>query len=124
MGKKLHLGRFDQPIEGWINTDITPHTWIARIPLAPAILRAARLLNKQRYLQHSEGVFRKVHYLNGAKRFPFPNDSFQAVFSSHMLEHLPPMVADKVFSNRRMSLKGSLDGGGGKLLSGLDSEKV
>jgi hypothetical protein len=29
-----------------------------------------------------------------------------------------------VFSNRRMSLKGSLDGGGGKLLSGLDSEKV
>ena len=94
MGTKLHLGCFDQPIEGWINTDITPHIWIARIPLAPAILRAARLLNKQRYLQHSERVFRKVHYLNVAKRFPFPNDSFQAVFSSHMLEHLPPMVAD------------------------------
>lgn len=100
MGKKLHLGRFDQPIEGWINTDITPHTWIARIPLAPAILRAARLLNKQRYLQHSAGVFRKVHYLNGAKRFPFPNDSFQAVFSSHMLEHRPPWWPTIAFASR------------------------
>ena len=94
MGKKLHLGCFDQSIEGWVNTDITPHIWIARFPLAPAILRAARLLNQQRYLQHSQGVFGKLRYLNVAKRFPFPNDSFQAVFSSHMLEHLTPMVAD------------------------------
>jgi hypothetical protein len=29
-----------------------------------------------------------------------------------------------VFSNRRMSLGKSLDGGGGKLLSGLDCEPI
>jgi hypothetical protein len=34
------------------------------------------------------------------------------------------MARSTVFSNRRMSLGESLAGGGGKLLSGLDSEKV
>jgi hypothetical protein len=35
----LHLGCLDRPVDGWVNTDITPHIFVARIPLAARILR-------------------------------------------------------------------------------------
>jgi hypothetical protein len=39
--RKLHLGCFDQVLPGWVNTDITPHIFIARLPgLAVALRRA------------------------------------------------------------------------------------
>ena len=31
---RLHIGAFNCGIAGWINTDITMHLWIARVPLA------------------------------------------------------------------------------------------
>lgn len=45
---------------------------------------------------HKRGVFRKVHYLNVAKAFPFESDSVEAVFSSHLIEHLHPAIASHV----------------------------
>ena len=39
-GEALHLGCFDRPIPGWVNTDITPHLFIARVPLLPRAMHA------------------------------------------------------------------------------------
>lgn len=91
--RKLHLGCFDKPAEGWLNTDVTPHIWVARLPAAAYLLYRAGKMGTERYQQHRGGVFRKVHYLNVARRFPYPDQAFDAVFSSHMLEHLRPEVA-------------------------------
>jgi SAM-dependent methyltransferase len=91
---KLHLGCFDRPVEGWVNTDVTPHIWVARIPGAAFLLYRLGRMTEERYLQHSQGIFRKVRYLNVAKRFPYPTGVFGAVFSSHMLEHLYPEDAE------------------------------
>lgn len=88
MEQRIHLGCFDQPAEGWYNTDITPHIWIARIPYLPHILFKLRMMSAQRWHQHKEGVFRKVHYLNLSRKLPFKNNSVKAIFSSHVLEHL------------------------------------
>lgn len=85
---KLHIGCFNQPQEGWHNTDITPHIWISRIPLAASLLRAAGKMTQARHSEHKQGVFKKVHYLNVTKPFPFPDGSASAVFSSHIIEHL------------------------------------
>jgi predicted SAM-dependent methyltransferase len=46
-------------------------------------------MNEERYAQHQQGIFRNVRYLNVTKRFPFPAESFECVYSSHMLEHIP-----------------------------------
>jgi SAM-dependent methyltransferase len=92
--KRLHLGCFDVPVDGWVNTDITPHIWVARIPMAASALHFSGKLSSQRLAQHKSGIFRKVTYLNVAKKFPYPSDSFRAIFTSHMLEHLYPSVAN------------------------------
>ena len=91
---KLHLGCFDQPIPGWINTDITPHIFAARIPALPFFLYKAGLLTHERYQQHRTNLFGNVSYLNATTDFPFKNSTFDYVFCSHFLEHLYPDGAE------------------------------
>jgi SAM-dependent methyltransferase len=82
---KLHIGCFDVPLDGWYNTDITPHIFIARIPFLATALHAIGAMDQKRFWQHRNGVFRNVHYLNAVKRFPIANDSVDAVYCSHVL---------------------------------------
>lgn len=91
--RRLHLGCFDEPLDGWVNTDITPHIWVSRVPLAAEALHSIGKLSKERLTQHRNGIFKKVRYLNVSKPFPYQNASFSAVFTCHMLEHLYPPVA-------------------------------
>jgi predicted SAM-dependent methyltransferase len=86
--KNLHLGCFDQAVDGWVNTDITPHLFVARIPLAAAILYRLGLMTRERYEQHRRGVFDGVLYLDLGKPFPFADGEFDNAFSAHALEHL------------------------------------
>lgn len=86
---RLHIGCFDCPIDGWLNTDITPHIWISRVPLLPSLLYRVGKMSKERFQQHQQGVFRNVQYLNLFKPLPYADDTFQYVFSSHVFEHLP-----------------------------------
>jgi predicted SAM-dependent methyltransferase len=87
--RRVHLGCFDRSAPGWYNTDITPHQFVARIPLLATALHRLGWMTEERHEQHRRGVFRDVHYLNVRRRFPFRDDSVEAYFSSHMLEHLP-----------------------------------
>jgi predicted SAM-dependent methyltransferase len=86
---RLHIGCFDCPVDGWLNTDITPHIWISRVPLLPSLLYRAGKMPRERFLQHQQGVFRKVQYLNLFNLLPYADHTFQYVFSSHVFEHLP-----------------------------------
>lgn len=103
--KKLQLGAFDQGLEGWVNTDITPHLVVAKIPGLVHLLRGARLLPEHRYRQHRSGTFAKLRYLNVARKFPFGDATFDCVYSSHMLEHLDPRDANHCLSESRRVLK-------------------
>jgi len=96
--KRLHLGCFNRPVDGWHNTDITPHIWLSRIPGTALMLRCVGLLSEERLREHRAGIYRRVHYLNVTKRFPFPGESFEAVFSSHMLEHIHGTFVPHLFS--------------------------
>lgn len=84
----VQLGCFDQPMEGWENFDLTPHLFISRIPLLPLLLYKLNILSKLRYEQHKKGIFRKIKYLNISKKLPFKDNSVDAFFSSHVIEHL------------------------------------
>ena len=103
--QKLHLGCFDRPVNGWVNTDITPHLYIAKVPYLAGILHRAGKMTDDRYRQHQEGIFKKVRYLNVTKPFPFPADSFECVFSSHMLEHIPKHLVPGLLGEIRRVLR-------------------
>lgn len=91
--QKLHIGCFDQVLDGWINTDVTPHIYVAKVPGLPFLLRKVGRISHERYTQHQRGVFRNIRYLNVARRFPWEDETFDAVYSSHLLEHLYPEQA-------------------------------
>jgi len=87
-GIKLHLGAFDCAVDGWVNTDVTPHIFISRIPGAPSLLYALGKIDAGKYRMHREGRFRALKYVDLTRPLPFADGSVQAVFSSHVFEHL------------------------------------
>lgn len=93
--RRLQLGAFDRAPEGWLNTDISPHLLIARVPGLPWLLRRAAVMGPERYAAHQAGAFRSARYLDVSRRFRFPDDTFECVYSSHLLEHLDREVAER-----------------------------
>lgn len=91
--RRLQLGAFDQVQEGWLNTDVTPHLVVARVPGLAWLLHRVGVIGPERYAAHRSGTFRSLRYLDVARRFPFDEDAFEAVYASHLLEHLDPDVA-------------------------------
>jgi hypothetical protein len=85
---KIHFGAFNCPIDGWVNTDITPHLFIARVPGLPWLLHKIGKIPASRYQDYQRGAFRKLRYLNVGKPWPFADDTAEAIFSSHVVEHL------------------------------------
>jgi SAM-dependent methyltransferase len=93
--RKLQLGSFDHTPEGWLNTDITPHLFVARVPGLPWLLHRTGMLSDDRYESHRSGAFRSVRYLDVSRPFRFPDSTFEAVLATHVLEHLHPDVAER-----------------------------
>ncbi len=93
--RRLHLGAFDQVQTGWVNTDITPHVLVARVPGLPRLLHRLGLIGAERYDAYRDGRFRSLRYLDVSRRFRFPSSSFECVYCSHLLEHLDPDIAER-----------------------------
>ena len=64
---KLHLGCFDQVLNGWINTDITPHIFLSKIPGIAFLFLKIGVLSEQRYEQYNQGMFHDIRYQNLAE---------------------------------------------------------
>ena len=94
LARRLHLGAFDQVQAGWVNTDITPHLFVARIPGLPWLLHRLGVLGGERYAAYLAGKFRTLRYLDVTRRFRFPDSTFECAYASHLLEHLDPDVAE------------------------------
>lgn len=103
--RKLNIGCFDQVITGWINADVTPHLFVARIPELAALLFWMGWINEYGYRQHRQGIFRQVRYLNAAKKFPYRAETVDCLYSSHLLEHLYPRQAEPFLRECRRVLR-------------------
>jgi SAM-dependent methyltransferase len=92
--KKLHLGAYHIVHKGWINTDVTWQIFVARVPGLATLLHKLKLISTEAFTYHRQGLFRQIRYLNVVKRFSFADNTFDYVYSSHMLEHLCPDEAE------------------------------
>jgi SAM-dependent methyltransferase len=95
---KLHLGAFHNIYPGWVNTDITPHITIARLPGLWRLLEAAGLLDQWRANLYRTGAFRQLRRLDVRRRFPFDDGIVEAVHISHMLSNLDRKDAEHCLS--------------------------
>lgn len=103
---KLHIGAFDVVHDGWLNTDVTPHLFAARVPGLARAARALGRLDDERWAAHRDGTFRRLHYLDVTRPLPYPDGSFRAVLGSHVLEHLAPDEAEAMLREVRRVLRG------------------
>ncbi|MGH2871330.1 MAG: class I SAM-dependent methyltransferase [Solirubrobacteraceae bacterium] len=107
--RRLQLGAFDHVHEGWLSTDITPHLLVARVPGLAWALHRAGAIGPDRYVSHRSGAFRSVRYLDLTRRFRFPDDAFECVYASHVLEHLHPDTAERCLAEvRRVLVPGGI----------------
>ena len=102
---RLHVGAFDVVHDGWLNTDVTPHLLVARVPGLARLARAAGRLSDERWAAYRDGRFRRLRYLDVTRPLPYPDASFEAAFGSHVLEHLTPGEADALLRELRRVLR-------------------
>lgn len=88
MSTRLNIGCGQSPTPGWLNYDNSPSVWLARWPALVRVLHAVGLLDEGgvSFVAFCRG--RDVRYANAARRIPHPDRSVDAIYSSHMIEHL------------------------------------
>ncbi len=103
---KLHLGCGDFAPEGWLNTDGSWHIWMARHPFFKKMAIHWGIIPKE----HLDNQWAKtIIFLDLRKPLPFSDNSFNAVYSSHVLEHIHRNEALKLLKEaRRVLCKGGI----------------
>jgi hypothetical protein len=81
---RLNLGCGLQAPDGWVNIDRSPSLMLDRMQVIKKALRAAGVLQ----LEHMVAWPRNIEMVNVLKPFPYQEGKVEAIYSSHMLEHL------------------------------------
>lgn len=72
-------------VDGWVNIDRSPNVHLARVPWLRSALRRARVLSAD---QASASFPRGIVRADVTRRIPVADRSAEAIYSSHMIEHL------------------------------------
>ena len=95
---RINLGAGLQAAPGWINYDRSRSAFVARLPAADILMRLAftvGLVQKPRVL-----AWPKTTCVRDLTRgIPHADNSVDVVYSSHMLEHLPPDQAQFILQD-------------------------
>jgi predicted SAM-dependent methyltransferase len=87
MGLRVNIGCGITPTTGWINLDNSPSVRLANWRLLAKVLLRTPFLpcNQRKFI--SEAIAQRIRFASAIK-LPFPDESVEVIYSSHMMEHL------------------------------------
>ena len=85
---RINIGCGSSPSKGWINFDNTPAIKLANSSLKYRIAKLFGMLSKEHIANIEWNKKNKIKYADATKRIPLLSNSVEAVYTSHMLEHL------------------------------------
>src|SRR3954471_9405428 len=85
---RINMGCGPTPTAGWINYDNSPSVRLAQRPALVSALGRMHLLSpsQREFAPFARGP--GIRHADGVKRIPHTDRSVDAVYSSHMIEHL------------------------------------
>ncbi len=97
---KVNLGSSIAVTDGWINVDGSPHVLFARLP-KPMLKLMYRLSDARNWCGDENLYINQLKTLRYVHRnleygLPFPNESVDYLYSSHVLEHFCKDTAERV----------------------------
>lgn len=98
MKMKLNVGCGRLPVRDWTNIDNSPTLKLAKVPYLPEALFRMGLIKGPTVEFASLVRAGKVEYGDVARGLAYPDASCDAIYSSHMLEHLDRNVAGSFLS--------------------------
>ena len=88
MMDRINIGCGRTPSEGWLNFDNTPAIKLANSPLKYRIAKLFGMLDKNHIENIEWNKKNKIKYADATKSIPLPSNSVEAIYTSHMFEHL------------------------------------
>jgi predicted SAM-dependent methyltransferase len=102
---RLNIGCGDTPSSGWINIDNSISIRLANYPLITKLLTFLKLLNsnQKNYIDFCKS--NNIIWADVVQKIPFKDNSVEAIYTSHMLEHLDRDDARVFLLNAKKVLK-------------------
>jgi predicted SAM-dependent methyltransferase len=105
MGVRLNIGCGRSPTPGWINYDNSPSVRLARWPVLTRLLVRVGLIDGHGLAFVEASRAHAIHYCDAARRIPHDDGSVDAIYASHMLEHLDRIEARSFLAECRRVLR-------------------
>ena len=105
MAVRLNIGCGMSPTPGWINYDNSPSVWMARWPMLATLLARLGLIDQHALAFVAFCRSHRIRHADAARRIPHAGGTVEAIYASHMLEHLDRAEARAFLAECRRVLK-------------------
>ena len=105
MPTRLNIGCGRSPTPGWINYDNSPSVWMARWPMLASLAARLGLIDRHALAFVGFCRSRNIRHADAARRIPHGDGTVDAIYASHMLEHLDRAEARAFLAECRRVLK-------------------
>jgi predicted SAM-dependent methyltransferase len=102
---RINIGCGSTPCEGWLNFDNTPAIKLANSPLNYHTAKLFGMLNKDHIENIEWNKKNKIKYADATKHIPLSSNSVEAIYTSHMFEHLSREGAKSFLNEAKRVLK-------------------
>jgi len=102
----IQIGCGQSPIAGWLNYDNSPSIRLAKLPQALIkLIGKLKLLDSQSIAYIRFCRANGIRHCDATRHIPWPDASVEAIYSSHMIEHLDRDDADMFLREARRVLR-------------------